>query len=71
VALRLCHGTGGWLVAGYLPRTPGFALRAVCGARRGPGTGFSSNPTVILCQCHSTAVPFSLMYHVGDGQKDR
>jgi hypothetical protein len=36
----------------------------ICG-QSGTGTGFSPSPSVFPCQYHSTAVPYSLTYHLG------
>jgi hypothetical protein len=37
--------------------------------RSGTGTGFSLSPSVFPCQYHSTVAPYSLIYHLGDGQR--
>jgi hypothetical protein len=34
----------------------------------GTGTGFSRSSSVLPCQYHPTATPYSLMYHLGAGQ---
>jgi hypothetical protein len=34
----------------------------------GTGAGFSLSPSVFPIQYNSTAAPYSLMYHLGDGQ---
>jgi hypothetical protein len=33
------------------------------------GQVFLKSPSVFPCQYHSTAAPYSLMYHLGDGQR--
>jgi hypothetical protein len=35
------------------------------------GTGLSPSPSVSPCQYHSTATPYSLMCHLGEGQRAR
>jgi hypothetical protein len=40
----------------------------IFGGHSGTGTGFSPSPSVSPCLYHSTAAPYSLIYHLGDGQ---
>jgi hypothetical protein len=36
----------------------------ICGGQSGAGTGLPLTSSVVLCHCHSTAAPYSLMYHL-------
>jgi hypothetical protein len=40
----------------------------IFGARSGTGTGFCLSPSAFPYQYHSSDVPYSLIYHLGDGQ---
>jgi hypothetical protein len=43
----------------------------ICGWQSGTGTGFSPSPSDFPCQYRYTAAPYSLIYHLGDGQRAR
>jgi hypothetical protein len=39
------------------------------GGQSGTGTTFSPSTSVFPCQYNSAAAPYSLVYHLGDGQR--
>jgi hypothetical protein len=41
----------------------------ICGGQNGTQTCLSPSSSVHPCQYHSTAAPYSLMYHLGVGQR--
>jgi hypothetical protein len=40
----------------------------ICGGQSGTGAGFSPSPSACSCKRHSITAPYSLVYHLGDGQ---
>lgn len=42
--------------------------RGICGGDSGAEAGFSTNCSVLSCQCYSVAAPYQLMCHPGDEQ---
>jgi hypothetical protein len=45
------------------------SLCGICGGQSGNVTGLSLSLSVFACQYHSTAAPYSLMYHLVDRQR--
>lgn len=43
----------------------------ICVGQSATVTGFSPSPSVLPCQYHSAAAPYSLKYYLGDGKWDR
>jgi hypothetical protein len=56
---------------GHLDFLHKLSLDEICGRQSGIETGFSPNPSVFLCQYHSTATPCSLIYYPGVEEKAR
>lgn len=57
-----------WIFASEPPVCASVTLRGICGGKSDTKKGLSASPSVFLCQYHSTAAPYQLVYNMGNGQ---